>query len=215
MKVPFYLVRHGESETNATIHDIVARGEVPPGPTYAASLTEKGRVQAISAASFVHSASNCVKHVWSSYYVRARQTAAQFGGVPFVDSRVAEQQRGVWHTMHRNTIATLLPWEIERAEREGWYHYRPLGGENVPDVELRARAFFRDAYDFLDGVAADVVVVTHGHWIAAVTRMCAQPYTGPDHATKFPIPGNDSVTRVLYSPSSGFGFPELLFTPDQ
>lgn len=79
------------------------------------------------------------------------------------DARLAEANRGIWHVRSEEQIAREAPWEIDRRAFEGLYHYRPIGGENWPDMEARVRPFrhtLRWAYD-----GKTVVVVTHGQWL--------------------------------------------------
>jgi broad specificity phosphatase PhoE len=87
----------------------------------------------------------------------------------YEDPRLAEAQRGVWHTMTTEQMKNRFPEELIRKEREGFYHYRPLGGENWPDIELRIHSFLgtlsRDCAD------KKVLCVVHGHWLILFQRL--------------------------------------------
>jgi broad specificity phosphatase PhoE len=71
--------------------------------------------------------------------------------------------------MTREQIEEKLPGEHERKQREGLYHYRPFGGENHPDIELRIHSFLQELrWDF---AGQKVLVVTHGHWLILLQRI--------------------------------------------
>jgi 2,3-bisphosphoglycerate-dependent phosphoglycerate mutase len=84
--------------------------------------------------------------VWTSPYVRARQTAElalQAAGldVPLVvDERLREREFGVLDRLTRKGITALYPDESERRARLGKFYHRPPGGESWSDVLLRLRA---------------------------------------------------------------------------
>ena len=87
----------------------------------------------------------------------------------YEDPRLAESQRGIWHTMTKDEIAKTYPGEMERKKREGLYHFRPLGGENWPDVELRIHSFMGTlSRDYDD---QDVLIVIHGFWLILFQRL--------------------------------------------
>lgn len=87
----------------------------------------------------------------------------------YEDPRLAEAQRGIWHTMTHEQITKQFPGEIERKEREGLYHYRPWGGENWPDIELRIHSFLGTLSRDYEG--KKVLLVIHGHWLLMLQRL--------------------------------------------
>lgn len=167
-----YLVRHGESEGNIRTPTERAQYTVAP---HAYELTPSGCRQAIAVRDWLtaHKILGPKTTVYSSYYRRARVTAgiivANTKLEVVEDPRLAEAQRGFWHSMTRDAVEARYPNELERIRREGLYHYRPFGGENWPDVELRI-------HSFLDTLCRDhargaVVIVGHGHWILLFRRL--------------------------------------------
>ncbi len=155
------LVRHAESVGNQMNPDERASFDMA---TYDYPLTEKGQMQALITGAWLNKRFGEFDIYYASYYRRSKETmrlmypAARI----YEDPRLAEGQRGIWHTMTLEQIKARFPEEIERKEREGLYHYRPLGGENWPDMELRIHSMMgtwnRDCED------KSVLVVMHGHW---------------------------------------------------
>ncbi len=87
----------------------------------------------------------------------------------YEDPRLAEAQRGIWHTMTKEAIAKHFPFEAYRKNHEGLYHHRPLGGESWPDVELRIHSFLGTLHRDYGG--KDVLIVAHGHWLILFRRL--------------------------------------------
>lgn len=87
----------------------------------------------------------------------------------YEDPRLAESQRGIWHVMTSAEVEARLPFEVIRKTREDLYHYRPLGGENWPDVELRIHSFLGTLHRDYGG--KDVLMVVHGHWLVLFQRL--------------------------------------------
>lgn len=156
------LVRHAQSVGNLLGPD--ERAAKPIGSNLY-DLTQLGKEQASSTGAWLREHYPNPDGFYTSYYERTRCTASSL--YPdldlYEDERLAEAQRGIWHTLTRKQVAAKMPWEIERREREGYYHYRPPGGENWPDVELRIRSFNRTIHRRYPGKT--LVLVTHGHWI--------------------------------------------------
>ncbi len=71
--------------------------------------------------------------------------------------------------MTKAEIALKYPEEIERKQREGLYHYRPPGGENWPDIELRIHSFLGTLSRDCEGLK--VLIVVHGHWMILFQRL--------------------------------------------
>jgi broad specificity phosphatase PhoE len=163
------LVRHAESEGNVLTVNQRAMFE---HSTYLYSLTEKGRKQAEFTGMYLKEKfpdGFDVKYI--SYYTRSRETMDIMypNSKLYEDPRLAEAQRGIYHSMTSDQIREKFPEEIARKEREGLYHYRPWGGENWPDVELRIHSFMGTLSRDCEG--QDVVIVVHGHWLLLFQRL--------------------------------------------
>ncbi len=85
------------------------------------------------------------------------------------DPRLREAERGVFHTYTPNDVENHFPLEKRRKALEGLYHYRPPGGENWPDVELRIHSFLSTVNRDMSG--ANVLIVAHGHWLILFQRL--------------------------------------------
>jgi broad specificity phosphatase PhoE len=161
------LVRHAESEGNVKSAD--QRASFPIA-TYDYPLTARGREQARITGEYLERFRPFDVH-YVSYYRRAKETMDLVapGAKVYEDPRLAEAQRGIWHTMTRAEVGEHYPGEILRKEREGLYHYRPLGGENWPDVEYRIHSFLGTLYRDYEGL--NVLMVVHGHWLILFQRL--------------------------------------------
>lgn len=161
-------VRHAESEGNLKTADERAVFDVP---THEYALTERGRKQAEITGRYLKDNFGNFDIYYVSYYLRSRDTMSlMYPGVKvYEDPRLAEAQRGIWHTMTKNEIELHYPDEPHRKEREGIYHYRAPGGENWPDVELRIHSFLGTlSRDYED---QNVAMVVHGHWLILFQRL--------------------------------------------
>src|SRR3989338_316145 len=134
------LVRHAESEGNLKTADERATFDVS---THEYALTPKGKKQAIITGEYLKERFDSFDMRYVSYYLRSRETMHLMypGERVYEDPRLAEAQRGIWHTMTKEEIRLKYPEESRRKEREKLYHYRAPGGENGPDVELRIHSF--------------------------------------------------------------------------
>jgi len=163
------LVRHGESEGN-----VMTPGEraLYDKPTHRYDLTELGKSQATKAGKWL--AENGYGEFdahYSSYYKRALDTMSLIspGGRIIEDSRLQEAQRGVYHLMLKEKAWETSEGEKTRFEREGLYHYRPFGGENWPDIEMRVHSFIETLRQEHSG--EKVLVVCHGNWLVLFQRV--------------------------------------------
>lgn len=162
------LVRHAESEGNVRSVDERAAFDLS---THAYPLTARGREQSAKTRDYLRTRFDRFNVRYTSYYDRARETMGILcpGEKVYEDPRLAEASRGIWHTMTRAEIEAAYPHEIVRRDREGYYHHRPLGGENWPDVELRIHSFLGTlARDYGD---QDVLIVCHGFWLILFQRL--------------------------------------------
>ena len=163
------LVRHAESIGNVYGEDARAQLEEP---THQYDLTPLGVRQAeITGEWLKREFPKGFDTYYVSYYKRSRRTMEiMFPQAKlYEDPRLAEAQRGIFHTMTKAEVQERFPEELERLKREGLYHYRPFGGENWPDVELRIHSFLGTLNRDCEGL--DVVMVVHGHWLILLNRL--------------------------------------------
>jgi broad specificity phosphatase PhoE len=165
------LVRHAESEGNLV--DSTERTRMAMG-TNLYPLTPRGRMQATITAKWLSISYDSFDVMYSSYYTRAMETSKILIGIMsadrlLVDPRLVEAQRGMYHNLSHKEIAEKYPDEHVRRNKEGLYHYRPWGGENWPDVELRLLSFMQDMKT--DRVGQDIILVGHGHTFLLLQRL--------------------------------------------
>lgn len=155
-------VRHAESEGN--VLPVKERPKFNKS-THLYNLTERGQRQAEITGAYLKSRFGDFDYYYSSYYERAMETMRiMYPEAPIMEEpRVAEIQRGIWHALTDEQVAEQCPWEVVRKEREGYYHYRPQGGQNWPDVEMLARSFGETLNR--ERVDRTILVTTHNHWL--------------------------------------------------
>jgi broad specificity phosphatase PhoE len=201
------LVRHGQSTGNVAREQALAQGsdviEIdqrdPDVP-----LTPLGENQARALGSTLRaSPSGPPQTVFSSPYVRARQTAelalaaAGLDRRILLDERLRDRELGILDLLTSTGVANRWPEETQRRRWLGKLYYRPPGGESWADVALRLRSFLRD----LDEVAAGsqrVLVVSHDAVIMLLRYVCE----GWDETTLMQAVAetevaNASVTRLV------------------
>jgi len=163
------LVRHAESEGNRLSVEDRAAFECA---THAYGITARGRRQAEITGAWLRDVyPDGFDVYYTSYYRRARETMRLLfpDANIYEDARLAEAQRGIYHSYTREQVDEHFPLERLRKTCEGLYHYRPPGGENWADVELRI-------HSFLGTIARDmgekrVLIVVHGHWLLLFQRL--------------------------------------------
>ena len=201
-------VRHGESEGNVAREAAEAEGaEVitidqrdPDVP-----LSARGREQAEAVGRWLagFAAREPVDAVWSSPYVRARQTAeaalaAAEQAMPIrVDERLRDRELGVLDLLTGTGVRARFPEEAARRRWLGKLYYRPPGGESWADVALRLRSLLADLDRQVDGT---VVVFCHD----ALIMLLRYVLEGLDEATLLELArtatvANGSVTRLVRS----------------
>jgi broad specificity phosphatase PhoE len=162
------LVRHAESEGN--VKTATERTEIVT-PSHAYKLTKRGEEQAKITGEYLKKEFGKFDIYYVSYYVRSKMTMRiMVSGIKVrEDPRLAEAQRGIWDRITEEEMGFRFPEELERKKCDGLYHYRPLGGENWPDIELRIHSFLgtlnRDCED------KKVLIVVHGQWLIAFQRL--------------------------------------------
>lgn len=149
------LVRHGESQGNVAATMARQAGahviEVPARDADV-ELSATGREQALALgrlfADFPEEQRSAA--VWSSPYVRARQTAelaVKTGGWPagiVIDERLRDRELGILDMLTSAGVEARLPEEAARRRWLGKFYYRPPGGESWADVVLRLRSLLLD-----------------------------------------------------------------------
>ena len=150
------LIRHGESTANVAASRAEAAGadsievehrdaDVP--------LSDTGREQATAVGGVLGRWLDDDTEVWSSNYLRARQTislaleAAGRNQRVMVDERLRDRELGILDLLTSRGVAARYPEEKARREWLGKFSYRPPGGESWADVALRIRSLFRDLED--------------------------------------------------------------------
>lgn len=171
------LVRHGESMGNVAASaaalagldrlDLATRDADTP-------LSERGLAQAREVGTWLAGlpAHEQPDVVWSSPYVRTRQTTQvilEAAGTDLrvhLDERLRDRELGVTDRLTTDGMARLLPDETARRALLGKFYYRPPGGESWADVALRLRSVLADVDRREAG--RRVLVVTHDAVIALV-----------------------------------------------
>jgi broad specificity phosphatase PhoE len=172
------LVRHGESTANVAAAEAERAGlEAIDVEARDADvrLSDLGREQAATLGDALREKLGAdwqrTARVWSSPYLRARETAriatgaaeateataaTDPGGI-LIDERLRDRELGIIDALTSVGVDARLPGEAARRRWLGKFYYRPPGGESWADVALRVRSFLRDA-ETHDG---PTVVFTH------------------------------------------------------
>lgn len=155
-------VRHAQSRGNTL--SLAERAALPVGTT-AYELTALGERQADLTGEWLRARFPNPDRLIRSYYRRTRLTGERCypGWDIREDERLAEANRGVYTVLGEEGVRANMPWEIERRERDGLYHYCPLGGENWPMIEARIRSFRRSLRTHYP--EKTVVCFAHGFWL--------------------------------------------------
>lgn len=160
------LVRHGETAFNAA--RVVQPADTP--------LSERGLAQAACIARRIASlGAGCVL---ASDLERARKTGeliAAAAGVPLELSPLLQERN--FGELRGRPYSELSPDAFSPA-------YAPPGGESGADVDARAVLAFRLIVDKLERVSGNLVVVSHGLFVAALLRghtVLADGVAMPDH----------------------------------
>jgi broad specificity phosphatase PhoE len=206
------LVRHGQSAGNeaADLADL-ERADVVPIELRDADvpLTELGREQsaALGSALLSRLPASGPPVVWSSPYLRARQTAAAAfaaAGLDLpirIDERLRDRELGVLDRLTDRGITRLHPAEAERRRHLGRFYHRPPGGESWVDVALRLRSFLRDA--LADAAAASAMVFCHDVVVALIRYVLEQLTEDDLLGFAHRSVGNASLTRLVRDETTG------------
>jgi broad specificity phosphatase PhoE len=178
----WYLVRHGETEWNASAR---LQGQLD------SPLTARGREHALASGRLL--ARLGVDAMFASPLGRVRETvaivAAHVTVPPVFDDRLKEWSGGVWNGELYADLPARWPaeWAAWTADR---YHQRAPGGESFVDLAERARAFVAVAKA---APVERIAVVAHG-WF---NRVLAQTLLGLSPVETMQIDqDNDTLIRV-------------------
>lgn len=148
------LVRHGESQGNVAAtraHQSGAHVINVPARDADVELSATGREQALALGRLLTGFPEDRRAaVWSSPYLRARQTAelaVHTGGWKtevLLDERLRDRELGILDMLTSAGVEARLPQEAERRRWLGKFYYRPPGGESWADVVLRLRSLIAD-----------------------------------------------------------------------
>jgi probable phosphoglycerate mutase len=148
------LVRHGESIGNVAREEAESSGALSiamPMRDADVPLSELGVQQARAVGRWLaESPERLPTAVWTSPYLRARQTArtalGELATAPPLrqDERIRDRELGVLDLLTKNGVITGFPAEAQRRSWLGKFYYRPPGGESWADLVLRIRSFLAD-----------------------------------------------------------------------
>ena len=208
-----WVVRHGESSGNVARDAAESAGHERLDLTHRdvdVPLSELGRRQAAALGRWTaqQPADQQPTVVWSSPYVRARQSAEiaiETAGldVPVVvDERLREREFGVLDGLTRKGITAQYPEESERRSAIGKFYHRPPGGESWVDVAQRLRAVLDEIR--IDARGERVMLMAH-QVVVLLTRYVVE---GMDEDTILGIDkegevANCSVTAYVHDPGAG------------
>ena len=197
------LVRHGESIGNVAREEAESSGALSiPMPMRDADvpLSDLGVEQARAVGRWLAAdRGRLPDRVWSSPYLRARQTAqtalAELANPPSMrqDERIRDRELGVLDLLTSRGVRSRFPDEAERRRWLGKFYYRPPGGESWADLVLRIRAFLSD----LDRGPSHgrQLIVSHDAVILLFRYVCEQL----DEDSVFEIARTGSVTNASIS----------------
>ncbi|MEV6909829.1 histidine phosphatase family protein [Amycolatopsis sp. NPDC051071] len=191
-----WLIRHGESETNAGF---------PGGDPGASPLTELGREQA---AEIAEALAEPPRLIVTSPFVRARQTA-----LPTIE-RFPRADREEWPVQEFTFLGELhgqvTTTETRRPHTEAYWdradpHHAVNGAESFADLFGRTQEFLKRLGEREPG---PIAVFTHGLFIRAVMWSLLTGITTPDSeamrgfrtfADTYVVP-NGNITELRYTP---------------
>jgi len=219
-----FLLRHGESEGNVNrdVHIKLADHAIP--------LSERGKLQAREAAqkflsvevtSYFHG--NAFKRemasgirqlsVWTSPYLRTRQTTSEFLSVLSTSNidiqsvqeniMLCEQQFGLFDGIPEEDLPILFPAEHAHYKKcedfEGRFWARMPLGESRFDVAVRVHQMFGSLHRDADKYSrTNILISAHGVTIRAfVMQWLHLPFEWFDAE---PNPKNCSIRHIQYSP---------------
>lgn len=150
-----YVVRHGQSERNVMKDKAKAAGLAPVWSDGVrdqdTALTGHGALQSLSVGVHLRKLHpddyRRIDTLFVSPYLRTRQTnEAILQGLGYkpkivIEERIREIEFGILDGLTPEGVRVKYPEEVARRAKEGKYYYRPPGGENRPDVNMRLHSF--------------------------------------------------------------------------
>jgi broad specificity phosphatase PhoE len=144
--------RHGQSERNARRQEAKQKG---PEFSWAdgirdqdSPLTELGRLQNLQVGRYLFNSEYLINKIYTSPFTRTLQGAKILQEqldltrpVIIHDERIRELDFGAIDGLTPSEVEKYYPLEAKRRAREGKYYFRPGGGENRPDLNLRVSSF--------------------------------------------------------------------------
>ncbi|MCE9586640.1 histidine phosphatase family protein [Candidatus Uhrbacteria bacterium] len=210
------LVRHAESEGNVLSSD--ERGGLAT-PSHRYGLTERGRKQAAITGAYLRETYPEGFHLYyNSHYLRVQETMRIMCPNPkieiYEDPRLAEGNRGIWSDMTEADIRKYYPAEFDRKQKQGFYDYRPIGGENWPDVELRIHSFIGTLSRDAEG--KKVLVAVHGFWFFLFRRL-VERFSVQEARERWSTENVENASVSVYKGNAYFGLErvQLNFVPWQ
>lgn len=162
--VDFYLMRHGESEANAS-------GRIQGHADY--PLNDNGRAQARAAASYL--AGKGISRVFSSPLRRAYDTAQAISGAlalppPLIEPALTELDTGCFTGLTMDEIRERFPLDYKRFRSLSWEGVS--GAESNESLERRAKDAWAKLRDEASRSAGNILALTHGGAIQWLVRVC-------------------------------------------
>jgi len=197
------LVRHGESVGNVAREEAESSGALSiamPMRDADVPLSELGLLQARAVGRWLaQDPGRAPQAVWSSPYLRARQTAqtalAELAVPPPLrqDERIRDRELGVLDLLTKRGVGDRFPGEARRRSWLGKFYYRPPGGESWVDLVLRIRSFLADLERGPE--RGRQLIVSHDAVILLFRYVCEQL----DEESVFEIARTGSVTNASVS----------------
>ncbi len=162
--VDFFIMRHGESEANASGR-IQGHADFP--------LNENGRAQAKAAASYL--ADKGIRKVFSSPLRRAADTARAVSSAlglasPLIEPALSELDTGCFTGLTMNEIRERFPLDYTRFRSKSWEGVS--GAETIESLERRAKAVWAMLRDEAMSSTGNLLALTHGGTIQWLVRVC-------------------------------------------
>lgn len=212
------LVRHGESIGNVAREEAESSGAssiAMPMRDADVPLSELGVQQARAVGRWLaEDPDRLPTAVWTSPYLRARQTAqtalAELPSAPPLrqDERIRDRELGVLDLLTKRGVTDGFPAEAHRRSWLGKFYYRPPGGESWADVALRTRSLL--ATEALRHDGERLVCFTH-QAVVMVFRYVLEDLTETDllDIDRGHQVANTSVTRYHRAATGAFRLEEF------
>ena len=171
------LVRHGESFANKALA-LSGCGlyYASSGSDLEIGLTDNGHAQSSEVGQLISRlfpAHRPLKKIWTSQFLRTRQTAhnirqcLHYDAEHTSDDRLAKRDYGMFWNLTYRGVKEMHPEEWERFQIVGPLRYRPPEGENYPDVFDRVDEFIEEEIDPSSG---HHLIVTHSVVVLSFER---------------------------------------------